>query len=106
MNRFLKEIIDSYDPKAPLNEASTIPAAWYTNKDLYELELGAVFSRSWQFAARSDQICEPGQYVTNDIGGEPIVIVRDGVKILTGFYNFCRPPSAVINTRTAGKARQ
>src|SRR5258705_4174961 len=106
MNRFLKEIIDSYDPKAPLNEASTIPASWYTNKDLYERELAAVFSRSWQFAARSDQLCEPGQYVTNDIGGEPIAIVRGSDRVLRGFYNVCRHHAAAVMTEPEGKANQ
>src|SRR5882724_1567849 len=106
MNRLLQEIIGSYDPKAPLNEASTIPASWYTNKDLYERELAAVFSRSWQFAARSDQVCEPGQYVTNDIGGEPIAIVRGSDRVLRGFYNVCRHHAAAVMTEPEGKAAQ
>jgi len=106
MNRLLQEIIGSYDPKAPLNEASTIPASWYTNKDLYERELAAVFSRSWQFAARSDQVCEPGQYVTNDIGGEPIAIVRGSDRVLRGFYNVCRHHAAAVMTEPEGQANQ
>jgi choline monooxygenase len=76
VNDCLQQIINSYDPDAPLSQASTIPSSWYTNKDLFEVETQTVFSKSWQFAARSDQLINPGNYVTTEIGGEPIVIVR------------------------------
>ena len=52
----LTEIIDSYDPKASLENASTIPASWYTDKHLYDLEQQTVFSNSWQLGARMDQL--------------------------------------------------
>ena len=73
----LKDIIDSYDPRAPLAEASTIPASWYLDGELAELERRAVFARSWQIVARTDQVEEPGQYVTSEVAGEPVVVVRD-----------------------------
>ena len=72
----LQDIIRSYDPQQSLDRASTIPSSWYTNKDLYDLELKSVFSNTWQLAARTDQLTQTGQYVTTDIGDEPIVIVR------------------------------
>src|ERR1700694_3151915 len=72
----LRDIIESYDPNAPLAEASTIPSSWYTDERAFELEKRALFSRSWQVAARFDQLREPGDYVTPEIAGEPIVIVR------------------------------
>lgn len=100
----LKEIVDQYDPHLPLDQASTIPSSWYTNRDFYELELKTVFSRSWQLAARSDQVKEPGQYVTTDIAGEPIVIVRGSDRVLRGFFNVCRHHAAAVMTEPEGKA--
>jgi choline monooxygenase len=76
MKPLLTEIIDRYDPGAPLDRAATIPSSWYTNREFYDLELKTTFSRSWQLAARLDQVSQPGQYVTSDVAGEPIVIVR------------------------------
>ena len=52
MSHYLKETVDQYDPKLPLDHAATIPSSWYTNKDFYEHEINSVFSLSWQFAAR------------------------------------------------------
>ncbi len=104
MNKPLAEIIDSYNPAAPLDRASTIPASWYTNQDLYNLELETLFSRSWQVLGRTDQLVETGAYVTGDVAGEPIVIVRGADNNLRGFFNVCRHHAAAVMTEPAGTA--
>jgi choline monooxygenase len=99
-------IVDEYDPNLPLDRASTIPASWYVNKELYELELATVFSRSWQLAAQVDQVSQPGQYVTTDVAGEPIVVVRGQDGVLRAFFNVCRHHAAAVMTEPQGKAAQ
>ena len=106
MKPSLKEIIDTYEARAPLAEASTIPAAWYTDEHVFRLEKQTVFGRSWQFAARVDQLREPGDFVTTDIAGEPVVIVRGSDKQLRGFFNVCRHHAAAVMTEVAGRANQ
>jgi choline monooxygenase len=106
VNDSLQKIIAAYNPNAPLNEASTIPSAWYTDPRIFELELQSVFSRSWQIAARLDQLVNPGDYVTTDIGGEPIVTVRDRAGALRAFFNVCRHHAAAVMTEPAGNAQQ
>ena len=106
MKQSLDEIIASYNPDAPLAEASTIPASWYTDERVFELERQTVFSRSWQFAARADQLKEPGDFVTTEIGGEPIVIVRADGNVVRGFFNVCRHHAAAVMTEPAGHANQ
>jgi choline monooxygenase len=102
----LRQIIDSYDPNAPLAEASTISSSWYTDERVFELEEQAVFGRSWQVAARFDQVREPGHYVTTEIAGEPIVIVRGTDGELRGFFNVCRHHAAAVMTEAEGRATQ
>ncbi|MEP6741277.1 MAG: SRPBCC family protein [bacterium] len=106
MQPTLKEIIESYDANAPLEKAFTIPASWYTNDDLHQLELQHVFARSWQMVARSDQVNEPGKFVTTEVSGEPIVIVKGNDDILRGFFNVCRHHAAAVMTEPEGKANQ
>ncbi|MGI9165503.1 MAG: aromatic ring-hydroxylating oxygenase subunit alpha [Pyrinomonadaceae bacterium] len=98
----LQEIIESYNPNAPLEQAWTIPAPWYTDQRLYKLELQSVFAGSWQVAGRVDQVSEPGQYVTSEIAGEPIVVVRGGDNVLRGFFNVCRHHAAAVMTEPDG----
>ena len=106
MGNLINNIINGYDPDAPLAEASTIPASWYTDERFFELEKQTAFSRSWQFAARVDQLREPGDFVTTEIAGEPIVIVRGSDKQLRGFFNVCRHHAAAVMTDPAGHANQ
>ncbi|MDQ3666705.1 MAG: Rieske 2Fe-2S domain-containing protein [Acidobacteriota bacterium] len=106
MKLSLLEIINSYNPSAPLEEASTIPAPWYTDQAIYILELQTVFANSWQLAGRVDQVREPGQYVTSDIAGEPIAVVRGSDGVLRGFFNACRHHAAAVMTEPEGKANQ
>ena len=102
----LKQIIASYDSNAPLDRAWTIPAPWYTDKGLYQLELQTVFSQSWQFVCRLDQVERAGQYVTADVAGEPLVIVRGHDDVLRGFFNVCRHHAAAVMTEPEGTASQ
>ena len=104
MTPSLKEIIDSYDPTAPLQEASTIPAAWYTDRQLYQLELQNVFAGSWQMVCRTDQLQQPGDYVTMEIGNEPLVIAKGNDNVIRGFFNVCRHHAAAVMTEPQGNA--
>ena len=106
MNQSIENIIDSYDPTLPLEQASTIPASWYTDKRVFALEQETVFSNSWHFAARLDQLTSAGDYVTTEIAGEPVVIVRGSDEQIRGFFNACRHHAAAVMTEAAGNAPQ
>jgi len=103
MGASLKEIVDSYQER-PLAEASTPPCSWYIDPRILDLEQRTVFSRSWQFAGRVDQLSGPGQYVTCEIAGEPIAIVRGNDGALRGFHNVCRHHAAAVLTQPHGQA--
>ena len=86
----VREIIESYNPDAPLSEAYTPPAAWYFDQRIQELERETVFSCSWQMVGHGDQIREPGQYITCEVAGKPILVIRGNDGGLRGFFNVCR----------------
>ncbi|MDX6383018.1 MAG: choline monooxygenase [Blastocatellia bacterium] len=102
----LAKIINDYNPKASLAEASTIPASWYTDQRVFDLEQQAVFTNSWQVAARLDQVRRPGQYVTTEVAGGPIVVVRGSDGELRAFFNVCRHHAAAVMTEAEGRATQ
>ena len=101
----LIELIDGYNPDLPLSRASTIPAGWYVDPRILDLEWRTVFARSWQLAARTDQVRTPGQYVSCELAGEPIVVVRGGDGIVRSFFNVCRHHAAAVVTESEGSAR-
>ena len=104
MEASVREILDSYDAKAPLENAWTIPAPWYVDERIAELERSTVFSNTWQLIGRTDQLAQPGQYVTAVLAGEPIVVVRGDDGALRGFFNVCRHHAASVMTEPEGKA--
>ena len=99
----VKEIIESYNPNAPLAEALTPPSSWYVDPRILELERRTVFARSWQMVGRADQVRVPGQYIACDVAGEPILVVRGTDGVLRGFFNVCRHHAAAVMTKPEGK---
>jgi choline monooxygenase len=100
----ISDIIASYDPTAPLEAASTIPSSWYLDPQVFELERQAVFAHSWQVVARAEQVQSPGHYVTCEIAGEPLVVIRGDDGVLRGFFNVCRHHAAAVMTEPSGEA--
>jgi len=105
MEQTLKEILASYNDKAPLAEAHTIPAAWYTDARMAALEQQNVFSRAWQAVGRKDQVEKPGQYLTAAVAGEPVVVVRGSDNQLRAFFNVCRHHAMTVMTEPCGTAQ-
>ena len=104
MDSSLRDILRSYDAAAPLEQACTIPATWYTDEGVADLERRKVFGGTWQVVARTDQLETPGQFVTAEVAGEPIVVVRGTDGELRAFYNVCRHHAAAVVTQEQGTA--
>ena len=105
MEPTVKEILDAYNAAAALPDAYTIPAPWYTDPRIAQLELQNVFSHTWQSVGRTEQVEKPGQYVTASVAGEPIVAVRGGDGILRAFYNVCRHHAMTVMNEPCGHAQ-
>jgi len=106
MQRPLGEIIDAYNPDTRLAQASTIPASWYVDPRVMELERRTVFASSWQVAGRADQVRDAGDYLSCELpGGEPVVVVRGADGLLRGFFNVCRHHAAAVVTEPQGSAQ-
>ena len=104
MGQSLQEIIGSYNAAAPLDETYTIPAPWYVDTRVADLERQSVFGRSWQVVGRTDEVTAPGSYLTTEVAGEPVVVVRGNDGVLRAFFNVCRHHAAAVMTEPCGKA--
>lgn len=103
MNETLRRQILDYNADLPLEQGHTIPAPWYFDPDLAELEQRTVFGDSWQLVGRHDALREPGAFQTADVAGEPILVLRDPEGQLRAFYNVCRHRAALLLTAPCGQ---
>ncbi len=79
-------MIFPFDPD--IRRASTIPARLYTDPVYHALEQEKIFGRAWQLVGHVGQLREGGNFLTANVAGESVVIVRDG-ETLRGFHNIC-----------------
>lgn len=100
----IASLITAYDPRRALERAETPPKAWYVDPRIAEYERGSVFARHWQVVGRIDQVASPGDYLTADVAGEPVVVVRGRDGVLRAFFNVCRHHAAIVMPQPCGTA--
>ena len=101
----LADLVDAYDPGAPLERAATIPASWYRDERIFALERRSVFARAWQVVGRAAQVSQARQFISGTTAAdEPIAVVRGEDGALRGFFNVCRHHAAAVVTEPEGSA--
>jgi choline monooxygenase len=102
----LHDLLTAFDAELPLERARTIPAGWYRDAAVSALERKAVFGDVWQVACRAAEVAAPGSFVTTEIAGEPILVVRGEGEggVLRAFSNVCRHRAAPVMTQRCGTA--
>ena len=74
----------------------SLEAAFYTSQDVFDLDMRLIFGRHWIFVASEPEVPEPGDYVTVQLGGTSVILVRDDDMVVRAFHNVCRHRGAVI----------
>ena len=70
--------------------ARTLSRKYYTKKEILKQEYKNIFLNHWICTGRAEDIAKPSHYITLDIGGESVIILRDNKGILKAFFNVCR----------------
>jgi Rieske 2Fe-2S family protein len=84
----------------------TLPGRDYHSDEVFALDRERVFFREWFCVARADEAPEPGDYVTVDVAGESLVVLRGKDAELRAFYNVCRHRgSRLCEAETRGHAK-
>ena len=83
-----QEISRGFDTNASaslsLRKEAYVDPAWHT------VDLNEVIGKTWQWVCHVEKLRAPGAYVTIDIAGQPIAIVRGREGGLPAFYNVCK----------------
>lgn len=73
----------------PFEQARAMPTSVYTSEDFVGAELKHVFSKDWYCVGRADALSKTGDYVTAELAGQPIVVLRDTDHQLRAMSNVC-----------------
>ncbi|WP_240979550.1 ring-hydroxylating oxygenase subunit alpha [Streptomyces sp. HNM0574] len=83
-----RTIASGYD--ADPGRSMSLRAEAYTEQKWHDVDLGAVFARTWQWVCHVEKLAAPGSYVAVEVAGMPVVVVRDREGRLRAFYNVCK----------------
>src|SRR3954468_2277900 len=75
----------------------------YVDPHAFELERERIFERCWSFYCHESEVAQPGQYLTREVAGNPIVVVRNTTGALRAFYNTCRHRGALVADQPQGR---
>ncbi len=81
-----------------------LPRDFYTNADIFAEEQERIFRKNWFFAGHSIELPKSGDYITLNVGGAPVVVVRDRDGKVHAHHNVCRHRGSIICTKEKGKA--
>jgi glycine betaine catabolism A len=85
---------------------------WSLDRDFYldaaieAAERPVFWHRRWLFAAHGVELAEAGAFVTLDIAGEPVLLVRGRDGVVRAFANVCRHRGSRVCTRESGRAHR
>lgn len=77
---------------------------FYTDPQLFDLDLELIFGREWLFAAHGAELPQAGSYLTLQVGAYPIVLVRAADGVIRAFINTCRHRGARVCPDERGRA--
>ncbi len=85
--------------------AKTIPASWYYDPNIFDIERKKIFSLEWIYIAEEIDFNSAGDYVKYEIAGFPIFLIRGKDQTIRGFYNVCIHRAAPIVTDKKGNLK-
>ena len=77
----------------------------YLDPALFRLELQRIFSRSWHYLCHVSQLPDPGDYLTTDIAGNPVIVVCDEQRTIRVLHNRCAHRGAKLLNKPGGNAK-
>ena len=85
--------------------ARTLEGSYYTSAEIFHEERELIDGKSWICVGRLRDLPAPGHYLTREIGGESVIVVRDREETLRALHNVCRHRGTRLCDAGAGRFR-
>lgn len=67
----------------------TLPASYYVDPEILRREEEMVFAENWIWVGHRSAVAERGQYLTAEIAGQRVFVIRSNDGVLRSFFNVC-----------------
>ena len=74
----------------------------YVNEEVFKLEMENLFPNVWVFIGHASQIKNPGDFITSQIGNQPILVSRHRDQTIHVLYNRCPHKGVKIASEPCG----
>jgi phenylpropionate dioxygenase-like ring-hydroxylating dioxygenase large terminal subunit len=81
----------------------TLGGDCYRDPQQLARELECIFARQWLLVGREERLAAPGDYLTQRVGSESVLVVRGREGALRAFYNVCRHRGSELCAAEAGR---
>jgi phenylpropionate dioxygenase-like ring-hydroxylating dioxygenase large terminal subunit len=90
----------------PRSETPMLQPYEVYDQDLFDLEMIRVFARSWIWLGDTEDLKQPGDYITGRIGYQDVVVIRQDDGSVKGFLNNCRHRASGLLFEPAGHCKR
>jgi choline monooxygenase len=80
----------------------TLDAALYAGEDTYRREQATLLRRAWRLVGHENMLPQAGDYLTDLVGGAPVVAARGADGEIRAFHNVCRHRAGPLATDFTG----
>jgi len=74
----------------------------YIDPELFGLEQEHFFANTWNYVGHDSQLPQPGDYITNEIAGQPLIVVRHSDNSVRVMMNRCAHKGSRLLSRPCG----
>lgn len=94
----------AYDPDAlkALIKPEAVHRDVYTDPGIFALEMRHLFANTWVYVGHASQIPNPGDYITTQIGDQPVLATRHSDGAIHVLYNRCPHKGTKIASEACG----
>jgi len=99
-SRTIDELIADQKPGYALEQR------FYTDPDIYALEIERIISRNWILAGHQSELPDPGDFKVLNVATESAIIVRGSDGVIKGFANVCRHRGSLVCLDSEGYTKK
>lgn len=77
----------------------------YVSEEVLSQEISRIFGRCWIYVGHSSELENPGDFVSRNVAGHPVIFTRTQSGEVRCFFNTCRHRGAIVCTERTGNTK-